>query len=38
MWFELLDNREVNMPQVCESVYVDVTERNPEAKGRVRLF
>lgn len=35
MWLELLDNREVSMPQVCECVYVEVKERNPESQTGV---
>lgn len=31
MRFELLDNTEVNTPQVSDSVYVEVKDRNPKS-------
>lgn len=32
VWSELLDNSEVDMPQVCERAYVEVKERKPETR------
>lgn len=33
MWLEFLNNREVNLPQVCEHAYVEVKKGKPEAQG-----
>lgn len=42
MGFELLDNRKVNMPQVCECVYEGSTESQRDlclrARDRTRSF